>query len=127
MAYKNCLKKSPPNGICKAAVSDGLQGINDLETVKGTWLILKGLNCGQEGWSAGFDYYPCQSDRIYKKGSTWLDRIDYCGGKNNTCTTPMVHTLASLYFDPENDGVMKHIYLGKLKSNNFRCPSSSPG
>jgi hypothetical protein len=49
MATHNCLPvPANPDGICKAKRSDGLQDLTNLESIKGTWWILKGLNCGQK-------------------------------------------------------------------------------
>ena len=49
MARNKCLPvSSKPDGICKAKRSDGIKALTTLDDVKGTWWILKGLNCGQE-------------------------------------------------------------------------------
>ena len=43
------------------------------------------------------------------EGSQWIDHISYCGGKNNTCTTPMINTTANVSITAP--GVMTHWYL----------------
>ena len=78
--------------------------------VKGKWWIVRGLNCGQKGWPAGFDYFPCQRDEfVIGKDGNWVDHIAYCGGKNNTCQTPIVFTVANVSLT--SPGVMTHWYL----------------
>ena len=51
-----CAQK--PDGLCLAEDSDAIQSLNDLETLKGDWWVLKGRNCGQDDvWRGGFDWY----------------------------------------------------------------------
>lgn len=74
--------------------------------VKGKWWIIRGLNCGQSGWPAAFDYFPCQRDEFVLENGNWIDHIAYCGGRNNTCQTPMCHTVANVSIT--SPGVMTH-------------------
>lgn len=118
MAANDCLPKLPPDGKCLAKAEDGIKELTDLSQVEGSWWILKGysifndnsLNCGQPGWPAAFDAFPCQSDRFYKSNydGKWRDSIEYCGGSNDTCITPFVHTFADV--EITSPGVMRHIY-----------------
>ena len=71
---------------------------------------MRGLNCGQKGWPAGFDYFPCQRDEfVMADDGSWIDHIAYCGGKNNTCQTPIVFTVANVSLT--SPGVMTHWYV----------------
>ena len=37
------------------------QELNNLPNqVAGDWWVVKGQNCGQDGWPGGYDWYPCQ-------------------------------------------------------------------
>lgn len=108
MTAHKCLPATPPDGICKAKKSDGLKDVTSLDSISGIWWILKGLNCGQKGWPSGFDYFPCQSDQFYKVNGEWKDRIEYCGGTNSTCSTPIVHTFANVTIS--QPGVLFHSY-----------------
>ena len=101
-------------GVCLATFDDADTSVTQLTQLAGRWWILKGLNCGQDDiWYGGFDYYPCQSDEFVisneEKSHVWIDNIAYCGGNNNTCTTPMLHTSANVSID--HPGVMHHEYL----------------
>lgn len=64
MSDHGCLPTSPPDGKCLAQDTDTVKNLTNLAQVKGKWWILRGLNCGQLGWPAGFDYFPCQQDHF---------------------------------------------------------------
>lgn len=109
MSDHGCLPVSPSDGVCLANDSDTIKNLTDMTQVKGKWWILRGLNCGQEGWPAGFDYFPCQRDEFVPgDNGQWTDRIAYCGGTNDTCVTPMVFTVANVSLT--SPGVMTHWY-----------------
>lgn len=108
MSDHSCLPMSPSDGICLANDSDTIKNLTDMAQVKGKWWILRGLNCGQKGWPAGFDYFPCQRDEFIMEDNHWIDHIAYCGGSNNTCSTPMVFTVANVSLT--SPGVMTHWY-----------------
>lgn len=101
--------ETPPDGKCLAQDTDTVKNLTNLAQVKGKWWILRGLNCGQPGWPAGFDYFPCQQDHFVFQDDHWIDLISYCGGSNNTCTTPIVHTVANVSI--KKPGVMSHVYI----------------
>jgi len=107
----NCLPVTTHDGICLAQDVDTVQNITSMKQMSGKWWILSGLNCGQdENWPGGFDYFPCQRDEFIQFGEDyWLDYIAYCGGKNDTCTTPLVSTVANATISAP--GVMRHDYL----------------
>ena len=46
------------------------QNLTNLNEVAGDWWVVKGQNCGQEGWPSGFDWYPCQG---------WITAVTYTG------------------------------------------------
>jgi hypothetical protein len=106
-----CIPKAQESdGICLATDQETVQNLTSMEQVAGRWWILKGLNCGQEGWPAGFDFFPCQYDDFVpgENGNLGVDHIGYCGGKNNTCTTPMLRTVAN--WNVTKPGVLSHVY-----------------
>ena len=108
MSDHGCLPMSPMDGLCLANDTDTIKNLTDMSQIKGKWWILRGLNCGQRGWPAGFDYFPCQRDEFVKEDGYWVDHIAYCGGSNNTCATPMIFTVANVSLS--KPGVMLHIY-----------------
>ena len=81
MSDHGCLPVSPPDGVCVANDTDTIKNLTNMSQVKGKWWILRGLNCGQSGWPAGFDYFPCQRDDFVMENGSWVDHIAYCGGK----------------------------------------------
>ncbi|XP_019849923.1 PREDICTED: uncharacterized protein LOC109580811 [Amphimedon queenslandica] len=111
MSDHGCLPVSPPDGICVANDSSTIKNLTSLSQIKGKWWILRGLNCGQRGWPAAFDYFPCQRDEFVPLGThndVWVDHIAYCGGRNNTCSTPILYTVANVSIT--KPGVMNHVY-----------------
>ena len=69
MSDHGCLPKSPPDGTCLANDTDAINNFTDMAQAKGKWWILRGLNCGQPGRPAGFDYFPCQRDEFVFENS----------------------------------------------------------
>ena len=137
MSDHGCLPVSPDNGVCLANDSDTVKNLTSLAQVnnqlastdshilrvlnlqiKGKWWIVRGLNCGQKGWSDGFDFFPCQRDEFVPaaNGIDWIDHIAYCGGTNNTCQTPMLFTVANVSMT--SPGVMTHMYETNLSTEN---------
>lgn len=109
MVKSGCIPKSPMDGKCLATNDQAIQNLTSMSQVPGKWWIVRGLNCGQPGWPGAFDYYPCQRDEFVFENNTWIDQIAYCGGRDNNCTTPIVHTVANATID--TPGVMTHYYL----------------
>ena len=103
-----CMPTSPPDGTCLAKDSDAIKNLTSMSQMKGKWWILRGLNCGQNGWPAAFDYFPCQRDDFVYENGHWVDHIAYCGGSNNTCSTKMIYTVADVALS--SSGVMSHNY-----------------
>lgn len=105
----DCMPHYPPDGQCLAQDNQTIATLTNMSQVAGKWWILKGLNCGQTGWPAGFDYFPCQRDEfVLDANSKWVDHIAYCGGNDNNCTTPIVNTVANVSIT--SPGVMTHWY-----------------
>ena len=65
----------------------------DIEQVSGEWWVLKGQDCGQEGWASGYDWYPCQHERIIPDGNGgWINNVTYCAGSDSTCHSDYIVT-----------------------------------
>lgn len=112
MVDNHCIPKSNvTDGKCLVTDDQTIQNLTDMHQVAGRWWILKGLNCGQPGWPAGFDFFPCQYDDFIpgENGEFGTDHIGYCGGSNNSCATPMLKTVAN--WTISKPGVLAHIYL----------------
>ena len=109
MGTHHCLPKTKPDGECLATDNDTVRNLTSMQQLKGKWWILKGLNCGQEGWPAGFDNFPCQREEYVQEGSQWVDHVAYCGGSNNTCSTPLIRNIANVSI--ASPGVISLKYL----------------
>ena len=35
---------------------DCVEGIEDFDTIYGDWWVVRGVNCGQEGWPGSYDW-----------------------------------------------------------------------
>ena len=109
MVGNKCLPVSNMDGRCLAQDNQTVNNLTNIEQVKGKWWIVRGLNCGQEGWPGAFDYFPCQRDDFVQENEAWFDQISYCGGRNNTCSTPIVNTNAAV--EITSPGVITHWYI----------------
>ena len=55
--------------------------------------MVKGQNCGQEGWPGGYDWYPCQHERYLEvEEEVWINNTTYCAGSDSVCSTPILVT-----------------------------------
>ena len=45
------------NPVLFTGPEDAVAGIEDFETIYGDWWVVKGVNCGQEGWPGAYDWY----------------------------------------------------------------------
>lgn len=99
MADIGCLPTYPDDGICLAEDSDALQELTDLPNqVAGDWWVVKGQNCGQDGWPGAYDWYPCQHHRIFElDDGSWINNITYCAGSDSVCSSPIFTTIPIAY------------------------------
>ncbi len=85
------------------------QDITDLNQVSGDWWVVKGQNCGQEGWPGGYDWYPCQHGRfLEEEDGSWINNTTYCAGSDSVCTSPILVTTPDIYLTAP--GVVRHDY-----------------
>lgn len=113
MNEHHCLPVTPgSDGVCLSPTpSKAGHVLTDMKQMTGKWYILRGMNCGQKGWPAGFDAFPCQRDDFVLEDGKWVDHIAYCGGnvsKTQECQTQVVNTRADVYIS--QPGVMTHNY-----------------
>ena len=109
MKEHECFPKLTTDGVCIGNNSIGVRNLTDIAQLKGTWWIVRGLNCGQEGWPGAFDAFPCQLCNISRvEGGQWVTHFTFCGGSNNTCSTRMASQHANASIDYR--GVITHDY-----------------
>ena len=62
------------------------------------------------------DWYPCQHERFVPSNghdypnptAPWVNNITYCGGRNDSCSTSMIDTVANISLS--SPGVVHHLY-----------------
>ena len=76
-----------------------VQELTDLPNqVSGDWWVVKGQNCGQEGWPGAYDWYPCQHHRLIElEDGSWINNITYCAGSDSVCSSPIFVTTPIAY------------------------------
>ena len=68
-----------------------IQDLTDVSQIAGDWWVVKGQNCGQEGWPSGLDGYPCQHSRFIElSDGSWINNVTYCHGSDSVCSTPIM-------------------------------------
>ncbi len=80
-----------------------------MEQISGEWWVVKGQNCGQEGWPGGYDGYPCQHIRYIPDGNGgWVNNCTFCEGSNSVCSSEYFVTVPAVYLPAP--GVLRHDY-----------------
>ena len=68
-----------------------IQDLTDMSQITGDWWVVKGQNCGQEGWPSGLDGYPCQHSRFIElSDGSWINNVTYCHGSDSVCSTAII-------------------------------------
>ncbi len=68
--------------------------MTDISQVGGDWWVLRGQNCGQEGWPGAYDWYPCQHGRFLQlEDDSWINNTTYCAGSDSVCSTEILVTI----------------------------------
>merc|ERR1719348_1204658 len=93
MSKNECFATSPPDGSCLATADQTAQELTEIDMVAGDWWVVRGLNCGQDGWPGAYDWYPCQHARYVVVEDGWVNNTTYCGGKDSVCTTDIIVTM----------------------------------
>ncbi len=94
MRYRCFRKKYFPIKFISCFTFLFLQSITEIEQVQGDWWVVKGQNCGQEGWPGAFDWYPCQHGRfIQVEDRGWINNTTYCAGQDSVCTSDILVTI----------------------------------
>jgi hypothetical protein len=83
-AERGCLPSLPAgtDGQC-LVTSENIHKVHildSLEDIEGTWLEVRGLNCGVPGsnWEGGYDALPCRSDAWVFQADQWWYHTSFC-------------------------------------------------
>ncbi|NRA45895.1 MAG: hypothetical protein HRU09_13140 [Oligoflexales bacterium] len=118
-AQNECLPKLEPgkDGICPVNETNAkdVVKLNSISDLDGTWLELKGLNCGKagSGWEGGYDALPCRSSSWVYSKDLWWYHTSFCKpGKDQYCeNSSPVHLLARPSLSLKEAGLIEVPYI----------------
>lgn len=129
LGENQCLPKLPPNtdGQCPVTKDNvhKVHVLSSLDELEGTWLEVRGLNCGlpNSGWEGGYDALPCRaSSWLYEEGAWWY-HTSFCGPRDESdCSGKKpTYLIASPSLSDEEPGLMHVPYVNPpLKPQNER-------
>lgn len=109
MLEQQCLQQYPQDGPCIGSDEDAVQSVATMEDIAGDWWVLRGVNCGEDPYPGGYDWYPCQHERFIRaEDGSWTNKVTYCGGKMDECRTDIITTVANVSMT--RPGVVHHVY-----------------
>ncbi len=117
-ASNGCLPTLPEgtDGQClvTSANIDKIHVLQGLDEIEGTWLEIRGLNCGVPGsnWEGGYDALPCRSSSWVWKAQQWWYHTAFCGpAENKTCNDKgAVHLIAEPRLSDQQPGLLEVFY-----------------
>lgn len=117
-ANNGCLPTLPEgrDGRC-LVTSENMHKVHVLESldeIAGTWLEVRGLNCGVPGsnWEGGYDALPCRSSSWVHLASQWWYHTAFCApSENKACNEPgAVHLIAEPRLSDQEPGLLEVFY-----------------
>ncbi|NLX12601.1 MAG: hypothetical protein GXY44_02970 [Phycisphaerales bacterium] len=118
-ANNGCLPTLPEgtDGQCLVN-SDNIHKVHVLESLDeldGTWLEIRGLNCGVPGsnWEGGYDALPCASDSWIYHAQQWWYHTSFCApAENESCNEQgVVHLIAEPRLSDQETGLLEVFYI----------------
>jgi hypothetical protein len=89
--------------------------LESLDEIEGTWLEVRGLNCGVPGsnWEGGYDALPCRSSSWIYDAQKWWYHTSFCdpaedGGCNEE---EAVHLIAEPRLSDQEPGLLEVFYI----------------
>ncbi len=117
-AENGCLPSLPDgtDGQC-LVTSENIQDVyvpGSLEELEGTWLEVRGLNCGVPGsnWEGGYDALPCRSSSWIFNANQWWYHTSFCApAENSACSDNLaVHLIAAPTLSESEPGLLEVAY-----------------
>jgi hypothetical protein len=117
-AANGCLPTLPEgtDGRC-LVTSENIHKVHVLESldeIKGTWLEIRGLNCGVPGsnWEGGYDALPCRSSSWVYNAQQWWYYTAFCApAENRSCNEQgTVHLIAEPRISDQEPGLLEVFY-----------------
>lgn len=118
-ADNGCLPTLPAgtDGQC-LVTCDNIHKVHVLESldeIEGTWLEIRGLNCGVPGskWEGGYDALPCRSSSWVCTAQQWWYHTSFCDpAEDGVCNeTEAVHLIAVPRLSDEEPGSLEVLYV----------------
>jgi len=117
-AENGCLPTLPEgrDGRCLVTSEniDKVQVLQGLDEIMGTWLEVRGLNCGVPGsnWEGGYDALPCRSSSWVNAAQQWWYHTSFCApSKDGNCSeNGPVHLIAMPVLSVEQPGLLEVTY-----------------
>lgn len=89
--------------------------LESLDEIKGTWLEIRGLNCGVPGsnWEGGYDALPCRSSSWVFTAQQWWYYTSFCApAGNRICSSGgVVHLIAEPRLSDQEPGLLEVFYI----------------
>jgi hypothetical protein len=118
-ADNDCLPTLPEgtDGQCPVT-SENIHKVHVLESldeIEGTWLEVRGLNCGVPGsnWEGGYDALPCRSDSWVSYGDQWWYHTSFCAAaEDGSCNEwGPVHLIGEPRISDQEPGLLEVPYI----------------
>ena len=89
--------------------------LENLDEIEGTWLEVRGLNCGVPGsnWEGGYDALPCRSSSWVYYAQQWWYHTSFCApGADSSCDEmKAVHLIAEPRLSDQEPGLLEVSYI----------------
>lgn len=117
------------NSGCLPSLSEGTDGrclvtgenihkvyvLESLDALAGTWLEVRGLNCGAPGsnWEGGYDALPCRSSSWIYNAQRWWYHTSFCNPTEDVSCGEMgaVHLIAEPRLSDQEPGLLEVSYI----------------
>ena len=118
-ADNGCLPTLPEgtDGRC-VVTSENIHKVHVLESldeIEGTWLEVRGLNCGVPGsnWEGGYDALPCRSDSWVYHAEQWWYHTSFCDpARDGSCNErEAAHLIAEPRLSDHEPGLLEVFYI----------------
>lgn len=88
--------------------------LESLDEIEGTWLEIRGLNCGVPGsnWEGGYDALPCASDSWVYNAQQWWYHTSFCApSEHSICYEEgVVHLIGEPRLSDQEPGLLEVAY-----------------
>lgn len=92
-----------------------VHALKSLDEIKGTWLEIRGLNCGVPGsnWEGGYDALPCRASSWVSAAEKWWYHTSFCApAENRSCNEKgTVQLIAEPMLSDQEPGLLEVFYI----------------